>query len=122
MPSAAGRPFDLRRAQFESKQAAPPSAVDPHHDATLGWRSNLDHAGVGEDAPAPDVQLAPCDLNARLCDHCVAFDRLGTPSSSELDGLLGECAADARVAERCPGDETRDHPHTIVGWVLPPLL
>src|SRR5262245_35345679 len=98
------------------------SEVDAHHHSPLARCGDLAHAGVGEDAPAPDVQLTPGDLDARLGDHRVRLDGASAASTGELDGRTGERAADTAVPERRTGYEAGDDPDPVVGGILTALL
>src|SRR5258706_1217747 len=112
----------LRAAHSPCRALVRRVKVDSHHYAPLGGCGDLAHAGVGEDAPASHVQLAPRDLHAGLRDHRVALHRGSAASTGELDGRLGERATDTGVAERRSCDEASDDPYAVVGAVLAALL
>src|SRR4029079_57456 len=75
-------------------------------------------SGVGEDAPAPDVELTPGDVLPGLGEHWVALDGAGATLPGEVDGCARQRPADAATAvpgTRCEAD---DRPDAVVGRVL----
>src|SRR5688572_13059677 len=83
--------------------------------------ADLDEPGVGEDAAAADMQLAPGDLLAGLGDHRIGLERTSAALARERDGGGHERASDPAtpVARACR--EAGHGPDAVVVLVLTPL-
>lgn len=95
------------------------SEVDAHNEPAGRGVADLGEPGCRKGARGTDVQL--------LGDHFRGVDRICLDGAraalpGEVDGHLGEDAADTLSPEACPCEQAGHRPNAVVGLVLGPVL
>src|SRR6185503_17355292 len=91
---------------------------DAHHYAAFGGVADLGEAGILEDLPGADVQLAPRDHLARLGDHRVRLQGARPSRARVPDGGLGERVGQAAAPVTLAHHQAGDRPDAVVVAVL----